>query len=122
MLKAMRNLLCSLLLIAMGSLADGNDGSTGAGLTNTIRWKTASEVENFGYDVYRAEDEQGPFVRITDLPIPGYGTTDVPQSYEYSDEAISPNQAYYYYVESISMGGKRDRFTPVYRSQPKSTE
>lgn len=105
----------------MGSLADGN-GSTGAGLTNTIRWKTASEVENFGYDIYRSVDEQGPFVRITDLPIPGHGTTDVPQSYEYRDQTILPNQAYYYYVESISMGGKRERFTPVYRSQPKSIQ
>ena len=86
---------------------------------NTIRWTTASEVDNFGYDVYRAANEEGPFECLNETPIEGAGTSDVPQSYVYVDDTIDPDQEYFYYVESISMSGERARFTPVYRVPPK---
>lgn len=90
-----------------------------AGLSNKIRWATASEVENFGYDVYRGLAEEGPFDKITAEPIPGAGTTDTPSRYEYVDDTIEPGIGYFYYVESISMSGQRERFTPIYQSKPK---
>lgn len=86
---------------------------------NTLRWSTASEVDNFGYDVYRATTAEGPFERITRDPVAGAGTTDVPQRYSYVDSSIDPRQTYYYYVESISLGGVRERFTPVITAKPK---
>jgi hypothetical protein len=86
---------------------------------NTVRWSTASEVDNFGYDVYRATSADGPFERLTRDPVPGAGTTDLPQRYSFVDDAIDPHQAYYYYVESISLSGERERFTPVIRAKPK---
>jgi len=82
-------------------------------LKNTIRWSTASEVNNFGYDVYRGEAENGPFTRITPSPILGAGTTDETQRYEFIDRDIRPGRDYFYYVESISTAGHRERFTPV---------
>lgn len=88
-------------------------------LQNTIRWTTASEIENFGYDVYRADSEDGPFERLTDQPVPGAGTTDDVQDYAFVDSAIEAGAVYYYYVESISMSGKRERFTPIFASAPK---
>ena len=88
-------------------------------LVNTIRWTTASEVENFGFDVYRSTSEDGPFERITPDPIPGAGTTDEPQSYVYVDDTIDPTVGYYYYLESISMQGVRERFSPINYSPPK---
>lgn len=87
--------------------------------SNTLRWSTASEVDNFGYDVYRATHEEGPFERITTDPVAGAGTTDVPQRYSYVDTAIDPHVTYYYYVESISLGGVRERFTPVITAKAK---
>ena len=86
---------------------------------NTVRWSTASEVDNFGYDVYRATNADGPFERLTKDPIPGAGTTDEPQKYSFVDDTIDPHQAYYYYVESISLAGERERFTPVIAAKPK---
>lgn len=88
-------------------------------LVNTLRWTTASEVENFGYDVYRASREEGPFERITVDPILGAGTTDEPSAYSYIDDTIDPTREYFYYVESVSMSGERDRFTPVIRAEAK---
>lgn len=99
---------------------DSDDSAASAApIENVIRWSTASEIENFGYDVFRGPTEEGPFERINPAPIPGHGTTDVPQQYQYADTSIAPNTAYYYYVESISLQGERERFTPVFRSRPK---
>jgi metallo-beta-lactamase class B len=95
------------------------DREDGESLVNTIRWATASEVDNFGFDVYRSEREEGPFVRINPEIVEGAGTTDEPQSYELVDDTIDPHKTYYYYVESISMSGQRERFTPVGKAPPK---
>jgi hypothetical protein len=86
---------------------------------NTVRWSTASEVDNFGYDVYRGTSKDGPFERLTRDPIPGAGTTDEPQKYSFVDDKIDPYETYYYYVEAISLAGLRERFTPIIQSKPK---
>lgn len=88
-------------------------------LSNTVRWSTASESDNFGFDVYRALDRDGPWQRITEQPIPGGGTTDLPRRYRFEDTGIEPGVAYFYYVESISLGGRREAFTPIMAAPPK---
>jgi hypothetical protein len=88
-------------------------------VVNTLKWTTASEVENFGFDIYRSLAEDGPFDRITDRPLAGAGTTDEPQSYVFVDEDIDPSKDYYYYIESISLGGIREKFSPVIRAPAK---
>jgi len=103
--------------LALAAAAAEDPGSSR--LANTVRWTTASEVDNFGYDVYRGDEEDGPFRRLNAQPIPGGGTTDTPQHYEYVDDTIESGRAYYYYVESISMSGARERMTPVFRAPPK---
>lgn len=90
-----------------------------APLANTLKWSTASEVENFGYDIYRSEKEDGPFVRINPKPVPGATTVDEPSFYQYVDTDIDPTKGYYYYVESISLKGVREKFTPVIKAPPK---
>lgn len=87
---------------------------------NTIRWTTASEVDNFGFDVFRSTAEEGPFEKINPEVIEGAGTTDEPTSYRYVDDTIDPRQTYFYYVESISMSGDREQFTPVAKVLPKA--
>ncbi len=86
---------------------------------NTVRWSTASEVDNFGFDVYRGEGAEGPWTRLTETPILGAGTSDEVHKYEYVDRTIDPTKAYYYWVESISLAGEREHFTPVIAAKPK---
>ncbi|HSN01242.1 MAG TPA: hypothetical protein VLS52_09570 [Rudaea sp.] len=83
-------------------------------VTNTARWTTASEENNFGYDVYRATSGKGPFVKLTKTPILGNGTTLDTHNYEFVDDAIDPCRDYWYYVESIATDGSREKFTPVF--------
>jgi hypothetical protein len=91
-------------------------------LKNTIRWATASEVNNFGYDVYRGDSENGPFSRVTPSPILGAGTSDETQRYEFVDRDIQPGRDYFYYVESISIHGEREKFTPVRKVPAKKAQ
>jgi hypothetical protein len=86
---------------------------------NTLKWSTASEVDNFGYDIYRALSEDGPFERINPDPLAGAGTTDERSDYLYLDTAIDPHTNYYYFVESISLQGVRERFTPIINAPAK---
>ncbi len=93
--------------------AQGDDLNEDGTYNKTIRWATASEVDNFGYDIFRGLSEDGPFERITEEPIAGAGTTDEPSYYTHVDEGLDPSVDYYYYIESISMHGVRERFTPI---------
>ena len=68
-------------------------------VTNTARWTTASETDNFGYDVYRGDSEKGPFIKLTKQPILGNGTTEETHKYKFVDDTIDPCKDYWYYVE-----------------------
>lgn len=115
----MSRLIVLAISLFVATSACSEDNISGRELHNTIRWATASEVDNFGYDVYRADREEGPFERLTPKPVAGAGTTDEPQRYAYPDKTIAEGKAYYYYVESISLDGIRERFTPIFKSKPK---
>lgn len=95
------------------------EGDTREPLANTLKWTTASEVDNFGFDIYRSLAEDGPFEKITEQPLPGAGTTDEPQRYVFVDEDIDPGTDYYYYIESISLGGVRETFSPIIKAPAK---
>lgn len=88
-------------------------------LANTARWTTASEQDNFGFDVYRSDSEKGAFTKLTKDPIVGAGTSDETHKYEYRDDSIDPCKEYWYYVEGISTSGAREKFTPTFRAAPK---
>jgi len=92
---------------------------TSSALHNTLKWSTASEVENFGFDIYRSTSEDGPFEKMTKEPIPGAGTIDEPQRYVWEDDTIEAGVDYYYYIESISYGGVRERFSPIIKAPAK---
>lgn len=87
---------------------------------NTVHWVTASEHETFGYDVFRGESKEGPFVKLTDKPILGAGTSDERHDYRFVDETIDPTKGYYYYVEEVSLAGVRQRISPIQLVPPKA--
>lgn len=127
----LRRTVWSILLFALcASLAAAADAPAAAcgdqskvpadkRLSNTAHWTTASEEENFGYDVYRGDAEQGPFVKLTKQPILGNGTTNETHKYQFVDDSIDPCKEYWYYVESIDTNGSREKFTPVFRAPAK---
>lgn len=79
----------------------------------TLRWTTASELDNYGFFVMRSDLEEGPFKPLHPKAIPGAGNSEMPHSYNYDDTAVEMGKAYFYYVESVSTRGEREKFTPV---------
>lgn len=88
-------------------------------IANTARWTTASEQNNFGFDVFRGDAEKGPFTKLTKEPILGAGTSDETHKYEYRDDSIDPCKDYWYYVEGITTSGSHEKFTPTFHAPAK---
>ena len=88
-------------------------------IANTARWTTASEQNNFGFEVFRSDSEKGEFAKLTKEPILGAGTSDETHKYEYRDYTIDPCREYWYYVEGITTSGAHEKFTPTFRAPPK---
>lgn len=105
--------------IPEGECGDQSKLAADQRLANTARWTTASEQNNFGFDVYRGDTEKGEFAKLTKEPILGAGTSDETHKYEYRDDAIDPCREYWYYVEGITTSGTREKFTPTFRAPPK---
>jgi hypothetical protein len=107
---------------ASGTKTPAPEAGSVKALSNTIKWSTASEVDNFGYDVFRGDKEEGPFSRLNPTIIAGAGTVDEPRHYQYVDETIEAGREYWYYVESVSLAGVREKFTPVFKSKAKAAD
>lgn len=115
----MNKLLIGVLITGLIFLSDA-PAEVDIGLSNRIKWVTASELNNFGFDVFRGDREEGPFIRVNENTIPGAGSSDTPSQYEFVDDTIEAERVYWYYVESISMSGTREKFTPTFQSKAKS--
>jgi hypothetical protein len=79
----------------------------------TLKWTTASEVDNYGYFVWRGDSEEGPFTQVNKKAIPGAGNSDTPTNYVWEDRDVELGRTYFYYLESISVQGVREKFSPV---------
>jgi hypothetical protein len=75
----------------------------------SIKWRTESEINNLGFDVYRSESLEGRFVKVNPAYIKGAGTDATPHDYNFIDESAVVGKTYYYYLETISFSGERDR-------------
>lgn len=79
----------------------------------TLKWTTASEVDNYGYFVWRGDGADGPWTQMNKKAIPGAGNSDTPSSYVWEDHDVELGRTYYYWLESISVQGAREKFSPV---------
>ncbi|HTY60176.1 MAG TPA: T9SS type A sorting domain-containing protein [Bacteroidota bacterium] len=89
------------LPIQLSSFTAGPSG-TGAGVL--LRWKTLSEVNNYGFDVERAAGSAGDFASLPGAFIPGHGTTTVPCDYAYTDVSAVPG-TWYYRLRQMDLDG-----------------
>jgi hypothetical protein len=105
--------------IPEGACGDQSKMAAADRVVNTARWTTASEQNNFGFDVLRSDTEKGEFKKLTKDPILGAGTSDETHKYEYADDTIDPCKEYWYFIEGISNNGTHEKFSPVFRAPAK---
>ena len=80
-----------------------------------IQWETASETDNLGFNLYRADTEDGERVLLNSSLIP----TNMPPgspigaAYEYLDTTAAAGQTYFYWLEDMDLAGVSTLHGPV---------
>ena len=74
-----------------------------------LRWKTATEINNFGFEVERAETRDGEYRSVGFVE--GHGTKNSPSDYRFDDAGV-PAQTLYYRLRQIDRDGEVS-YSPV---------
>ena len=69
-----------------------------------VAWETLSEVDTAGFNLYRSLSEGGERTLLAAVPAQGPGSP-AGASYSYQDTNVSSSQAYWYWLEHVSLGG-----------------
>jgi hypothetical protein len=72
-----------------------------------VAWKTVSETNNYGFEIYRKRGDAGDWTNIGFVQ--GHGTTLAAQSYSYLDRAL-PFGKYSYQIKQVDLDGKSETF------------
>ncbi len=78
-----------------------------------LEWRTASELDNLGFHVYRAPSENGPWTRLTPSLIPGLGSSAVGQAYSFRDTGLTNGTRYFYRLDDVDASSKTTSHGPV---------
>jgi hypothetical protein len=72
-----------------------------------VVWKTVSETNNYGFEIYRKRGEPGEWAKIGFVQ--GHGTTLAPQAYSYIDKSVGFGK-YSYQIKQVDLDGKSETF------------
>jgi hypothetical protein len=78
-----------------------------------LEWVTASEIDNAGFNLYRAEGENGDYVKLNESLIPADGSPTEGAVYQFIDENVQNRTTYSYRLEDIDLNGKSTLHGPV---------
>jgi hypothetical protein len=79
----------------------------------TLKWSTATELDNAGFNLYRLESADGAYSKINDSLIIAQGSSTQGASYEFTDNNVQNRKTYYYKLEDIDLSGKITMHGPV---------
>ncbi len=87
--------------------------------TVKLIWQTADEENNMGFNIYRAESEDGTYSRINAALIPTQGLFARGATYRFVDDGLRNRTAYYYKLEDLDNHGDSTLHGPV-QATPRS--
>jgi hypothetical protein len=88
--------------------------ATPARSTIRVEWETATEIDNLGFNLYRAESAGGPWTQLNESLIP----TQMPGSpagavYTFEDSNVQMGVTYFYRLEDVDVHGQSTFHGPV---------
>ncbi len=83
-----------------------------AGAGVLVTWETVSEINNAGFNLYRAEDAGGLYTLLAYVPSQTPGSTQG-AVYSHVDAPLTAGQTYWYWLEDVSLGGATTLHGPV---------
>jgi hypothetical protein len=79
-----------------------------------VTWSTATEVNTFGYNLLRSNQEEGPFdFQVNDQPIEATGQPVSGSDYNFIDRSVKSGVTYYYLLEEVQYDGSVGHFGPI---------
>jgi hypothetical protein len=85
----------------------------------TLEWETATEPDNAGFNLWKAEAEAGPYAKITAGLIPAQGDATHGATYTFTDADVKAGKTYWYKLEDVSINGQSNFHGPVNATVPK---
>jgi hypothetical protein len=79
----------------------------------SLQWSTESEINNAGFNLYRAESENGQYIKINPSIISAQGSSTQGAAYEFTDANVQNRKTYYYKLEDIDLSGTSTMHGPV---------
>lgn len=88
--------------------------ATAAGDAIRLDWETATELDNLGFNLYRADSPDGARGKLNADLIPSQvpGST-MGAAYHFFDESVNASVTYYYWIESVDIYGQSSVQGPV---------
>jgi hypothetical protein len=85
-----------------------------AGRSIQLQWETATELDNLGFNLYRAEAADGPWTKLNASLIPAQAPgSPVGATYTFEDANITRGATYYYRLEDLDVYGQSQFHGPV---------
>jgi hypothetical protein len=78
-----------------------------------LTWQTETEIDTAGYNIYRAETEDGTYVRVNASLIPAQGSAASGAMYIYTDRDVVNRKTYFYKLEDRDINGAANFHGPV---------
>ena len=105
--------IVSLGLVAGWSLLTACRGGIADSSVVLVEWTTESEVNTAGFNVYRSESAEGPYVKINRELIPSSPDPILGGHYAYTDTDVMPGRVYFYQLEDVELDGTSTRHGPI---------
>lgn len=78
-----------------------------------VKWTTEVELDNAGFNVYRAESADGDYVKINAALIPAKNSPVSGRTYPYLDRDVERGKTYFYKIEDVDLQGNPALHGPV---------
>lgn len=79
-----------------------------------VKWQTASEFQNAGFNIYRASSPfPSDWVKLNQSLISGLGNSLSGKAYHFTDYEVTDGETYYYWLETIDFYGNKALYGPA---------
>ncbi len=79
-----------------------------------VTWKTESEMNTAGFNLYRGTSPEGPFdTKVNQELIPPSSDPLTGKEYAYVDQSAQAGVTYYYELQEVERNGAANRFGPI---------
>lgn len=84
----------------------------------TVEWRTETEINAAGFNIYRATAEDGPYTKVNDRLMAGKGSPSSGAVYTFVDDSVRPGVTYYYRLEDVELDNSTVQHPPITYSAP----